>query len=150
MNRRKVLSAVTGVGFVGLAGCASSDSPEEPDSGNGNNDNAGGQNEEEYETGIVFEGNLGELRNWNVDVVQGQTVTVEASDIDEGERLWFQVGDGTGFVHSYRFYEENDGDTNEYEIESDGQHQLQLNAERHEVPMNEDVEIYARMELNKP
>jgi hypothetical protein len=102
----------------------------------------------DVDSGIVFEGSLSELRNWQVDVVEGQEVTVEATDISGGERLQFQVGDGTAFVHSYQFYSEDSGTSNSYVFESDGQHQLQLHAERHEAPMNEDVSISAMMEIN--
>ncbi|QLK24984.1 hypothetical protein HYG81_12815 [Natrinema zhouii] len=160
MNRRKLLSSITGIGVIGLAGCAAdgddsedseaTDDGEQDDSETDNTDSGEDDSEEEYETGVVYEDTLSNLRNWQVDVVEGQTVTVEASNIGEGERLRFQVGDGTGFVHSYQFYEEKDGETNEYEIESDGQHQLQLNPDRHEAPVNEDVEIDVRMELSEP
>ena len=47
---------------------------------------------------LFYEGSLGELRDWQVDVVEEQEVTVEAEDIGEGERLHFQVGDGTAFI----------------------------------------------------
>ncbi len=99
---------------------------------------------------LFYEGSLGELRDWQVDVVEEQEVTVEAEDIGEGERLHFQVGDGTAFVHSHQFYAEDSGTSNSYEFERDGQHQLQLNAERHEAPMDEDVSISVTMEISSP
>lgn len=145
MNRRKVLGTIATTSVVGVAGCASSEEdPEET------GDNSQDNDREDFDTGIVFEGVISNLRDWNVDVVEGQIVSVEASEIREGERLQFQVGDGTSFVHSYNFYEEDSGTTNEYKIESAGQHQLQLNADRHEAPVNEDVEISARMEISEP
>ncbi|AFZ74635.1 hypothetical protein [Natronobacterium gregoryi] len=166
MNRRKVLSTIGGVGVIGVAGCTADDTdqedPEGPEDTDGDDEENGnnGQDEsddddttgddDDYETGVVFDDTLTDLRDWHVDVVDGQTVTVQATDIAEGERLHFQVGDGTAFVHSHHFYPEDDGDTNEYEIETEGQHQLQLNAERHEAPMDEDVEITVRMELSEP
>lgn len=101
------------------------------------------------DTGVVYEGELRNLRNWMVEVVSSQSVTVSASDVDDGELLWFQVGDGTGFVHSHRFYEQDSGTTNEYQFESDGRHQLQLSPKRHEAPMNEDVTIAVTMELTE-
>jgi hypothetical protein len=136
MDRRQFVTSTVAVA-VGLAGCSGGDD------GNGENDTP------DVDSGTIYEGTLGELRDWEVEVVDSQSVTVEASDISEGERLHFQVGDGTGFVHSYRFYEEDSGTTNTYEFESDGRHQLQLQAERHEAPMNEAVEISVSMEVGE-
>lgn len=154
MNRREVLGTIVATSVVGVAGCASSEEdPEDSDADNPDNDNNGdqdSQDEIDYDSGVVYDDYVRNLRDKQVDLVTGQVVTVEASEIKEGERLRFQVGDGTGFVHSYNFYEEDDGTTNEYEIDSDGQHQLQLNPDRHEAPVNEDVEIYVRMEISDP
>jgi len=153
MRRRETLSAIGAAVCVGLAGCIDGDqngdgqnsADHNKDYQNGNDDESG----PEFVTGIVYEGTLSNFRDWIVDVVKGQTVIVKASEIEEGERLHFQVGDGTAFVHSYHFYEKDDGETNEYEIETDGQHELQLNPERHEVPVDKDVEISVSMELTK-
>lgn len=38
----------------------------------------------------------------------------------------------------------------EYDIESEGQHQLQLHPERHEVPVNEEVEIDVMVGITEP
>ncbi len=135
MNRREFLTLAGGSVSVTIAGCT------------GSTDNSGTSN---VDTGIVYEGDLSELRNWQVDVSQTQIVTVEASNIAEGELLRFQVGDGTGFVHTYEFYPDDSGTTNEYQFETNGQHQLQLSAERNEAPVNEDVTISVTMELSEP
>lgn len=134
MIRREFLALAGGSVSVTVAGCI------------GGSDDSDTSN---VDTGIVYEGDLSELRNWQVDVSQAQTVTVEALNIAEGELLRFQVGDGTGFVHTYEFYSENSGTTNEYQFETDGQHQLQLSAERSEAPVNEDVTISVTMELSE-
>jgi hypothetical protein len=137
-RRKYLLSVGVAVGTVGLAGCSGTD--------NGN----GEGNTPDVDTGTIYDGALTELRDWQVEVTNGQSVTVEASDVGEGEELHFQVGDGTGFVHSYRFYQEDSGTTNTYEFESNGQHQLQLNPGRNEVPVNEDVEIDVIVEVSDP
>jgi len=138
MDRRQFVTSCAATATVGLAGCA------------GGDDGNGGTETPDVDSGEIYSGTLGELRDVQVDVVESQSVTVEASDISEVERLQFQVGDGTAFVHTYQFYEEDSGTTNTYEFEDDGQHQLQLNAERHEAPMNEEVEISVSMEVSEP
>ena len=139
MERRDFLAAGITSSSILIAGCGSdSDSSSNPTP------------TPDVDTGVVYDDNLSNLRNWDVEVVQGQTVTVEASNVGEGEYLWFQVGDGTGFVHSYRFYEQDSGTTNEYQFESDGRHQLQLNPKRDEAPVDEEVTVSVTMELSEP
>lgn len=137
MNRRNFLTIGVTSCSVLVAGCG-----DDPDSSSNSTP--------DVDMGIVYDGEISELQNWQVDVVQSQIVTVEVSNIAEGERLRFQVGDGTAFVHTHEFYADDSGSSNEYQFESDGQHQLQLSADRHEAPVNEDVSISATMELSEP
>lgn len=119
MNRRKYLAS-TALALAGLAGCPGGDSGLEPT------------------TGVVFDREISNLREQFEEVQAGQHVVVEVSNVGEGEMLLFRVGDGTGFVHTDRFYVDRTGG---YTFESDGRHQLLFSPKRDEVPMNEDVTI---------
>lgn len=132
MNRRRLLDAVGATLLLGVAGCSAPDDVDEAD------------------TGLLFEGRISGVFEEHVDVVPGITVAVEANGISPGERLEFNVGGDDGFVHRYTFDEDDSGTTNEYTFETDGRHQLVLQSERYEEPVDEAAEILIRIELREP
>lgn len=142
---------VLAVSLVAITGCAGEapESGEAEEAPSGITPNQGGvgdsQGGEDFDRGVIIdEEDMSNLRDRIVTVQEGWTITVEATGIDEGEELWFQVGDGTGFVHSKHIYEDG---TDSYTFESNGRHQIQFSPKRHESPMNKEVNISVRAEI---
>ncbi|WP_152421323.1 hypothetical protein [Natronococcus amylolyticus] len=106
------------------------------------------ESEEDVDNGVVLEEDSIEATcEESVDLAEGQTVTAAISGLNDGDRVLFTVGDGTGFVHREHIYEDG---TDEYEVEESGQHSIQTIPERHESPMNEDVIVDVEIDISDP
>lgn len=131
-RRRYLITVAATISGVSMAGCMGS--------GNDGDD----ENGEDIDTGVIIDDELTELWEDFVDVNSGQTITVEASNVGDGEELQFQVGDGTQFVHTEHIYEDGN---DSYTFETDGQHQIQFHPKRHEAPMDEDVTVAVQAQI---
>lgn len=115
--------------------------------------NLNGETEDEQEpnpdSDELWNDTLSNHRDFNVELTEGQTISVTAEGINDGEMLLFQVGDGQSWVHSYQFYEEDDGHTEMYDAHN-GIHQVYVHPQRDAPPMDKDVEMKVLIEVGEP
>jgi len=109
MNRRDFLGTTGVVGVTALAGCSGG---ENGDGSSGGSGNGGGNNEEVVVDETVFEG---DIRRYNFEVEEGQTITVYIHNI-EGARTTVVLTDA----------EDETTETFEAQTESTGTHEATM------------------------
>jgi hypothetical protein len=135
MERRDVLMG-SGALISLLAGCTGGD-------GSANETTTS----QPIDSGVVFDATLSAMREEQVTLSASQKITVETSEIEEGEELTFILGDGSKFVHKEAIRQ---NETTEFPVKSDGWHNIKLSPDRYEAPVDKDVQIHAKVTLSEP
>ncbi|MCT9095300.1 radical SAM protein [Haloarchaeobius sp. HME9146] len=157
MRRRIFISNLAGAGAISLAGCTgsetdgdTSENPTESEAPESQKTSTSPSTQTEtskdFDSGVIVDETVENPIEEQLTLSKGQTVAVTAEKVDDGEELFWTVGDGTKFVVREHFYEDT---TKEYTVESDGYHNLRLSPKRHEAPMNKDVAIDVKVEISQ-